>query len=114
MSVKKESGSGEHAAVKAYRQKLDSIQDHTLPELEKLNARIDAIVSKSDRPSRHDERRDGDEAPPVDVVFEIEEDPFPSVPPARRCALPPPGWECSREAGHDGPCAARRKDPRAE
>lgn len=24
-----------------------------------------------------------------------------------RCVVPPPGWWCSREAGHDGPCAAR-------
>lgn len=23
------------------------------------------------------------------------------------CALPPPGWNCSRTPGHDGPCAAR-------
>lgn len=23
------------------------------------------------------------------------------------CTLPPPGWWCSREPGHDGPCAAR-------
>jgi hypothetical protein len=23
------------------------------------------------------------------------------------CTLPPPGWSCSREPGHDGPCAAR-------
>lgn len=22
------------------------------------------------------------------------------------CALPPPGWHCTRGAGHDGPCAA--------
>lgn len=22
------------------------------------------------------------------------------------CRLPPPGWTCSRDAGHDGPCAA--------
>ena len=22
------------------------------------------------------------------------------------CPLPPPGWECTRDAGHDGPCAA--------
>lgn len=27
------------------------------------------------------------------------------VPPT--CTLPPEGWWCSREAGHDGPCAAR-------
>lgn len=23
------------------------------------------------------------------------------------CSLPPPGWWCSRAAGHEGPCAAR-------
>jgi hypothetical protein len=23
-----------------------------------------------------------------------------------KCSLPPPGWECSRNPGHDGPCAA--------
>ncbi len=23
------------------------------------------------------------------------------------CQLPPPGWWCSREPGHEGPCAAR-------
>lgn len=22
------------------------------------------------------------------------------------CTLPPPGWRCTREPGHDGPCAA--------
>ena len=22
------------------------------------------------------------------------------------CQIPPPGWYCTREAGHDGPCAA--------
>ncbi len=31
-----------------------------------------------------------------------------------RCQVPPPGWWCSRSAGHDGPCAARSwpEDPR--
>jgi hypothetical protein len=24
------------------------------------------------------------------------------------CTVPPAGWQCSREAGHEGPCAARR------
>ncbi len=24
-----------------------------------------------------------------------------------RCEVPPQGWWCSREPGHDGPCAAR-------
>jgi hypothetical protein len=28
--------------------------------------------------------------------------------PAERCTRPPSGWECSRPAGHDGPCAARQ------
>jgi hypothetical protein len=23
-----------------------------------------------------------------------------------RCNLPPKGWRCNAEAGHDGPCAA--------
>lgn len=23
------------------------------------------------------------------------------------CGIPPKGWQCSRAAGHDGPCAAR-------
>lgn len=23
-----------------------------------------------------------------------------------RCEVPPPGWWCSRDPGHDGPCAA--------
>ena len=25
------------------------------------------------------------------------------------CDVPPPGWWCSRDAGHDGPCAALRR-----
>jgi hypothetical protein len=28
------------------------------------------------------------------------------VPPAALCAKPPTGWVCTRERGHDGPCAA--------
>jgi len=27
------------------------------------------------------------------------------------CRVPPPGWWCSREADHDGPCAARPGEP---
>ena len=26
---------------------------------------------------------------------------------AERCSVPPCGWWCSREPGHEGPCAAR-------
>ena len=33
------------------------------------------------------------------------------VPADLGCKLPPRGWWCSREPGHDGPCAARRKSP---
>lgn len=25
---------------------------------------------------------------------------------AERCDVPPPGWRCTRKAGHEGPCAA--------
>lgn len=32
-------------------------------------------------------------------------------PGATGCAIPPDGWECSRERGHDGPCAATPKPP---
>lgn len=28
------------------------------------------------------------------------------VPPARACDKPPEGWYCTRERGHEGPCAA--------
>lgn len=28
-----------------------------------------------------------------------------------RCRVPPPGWSCSRQAGHEGPCAARPVSP---
>ena len=27
----------------------------------------------------------------------------------RKCQVPPIGWNCSRGAGHDGPCAARNQ-----
>jgi hypothetical protein len=28
------------------------------------------------------------------------------APPVAPCQLPPPGWRCTRDAGHEGPCAA--------
>jgi hypothetical protein len=31
-----------------------------------------------------------------------------------RCQVPPPGWWCSRTAGHAGPCAARPISTRVE
>lgn len=30
------------------------------------------------------------------------------------CTKPPPGWSCSREQGHEGPCAARAVRPDGE
>lgn len=30
---------------------------------------------------------------------------------AEPCSVPPPGWSCSRGAGHDGPCAASPVEP---
>jgi hypothetical protein len=30
-----------------------------------------------------------------------------SEPPWQGCEVPPDGWWCSREPGHEGPCAAR-------
>jgi len=29
------------------------------------------------------------------------------IAPTGECTVPPPGWVCSREPGHSGPCAAR-------
>ena len=31
----------------------------------------------------------------------------PTISQDARCQVPPEGWWCSREPGHDGPCAAR-------
>lgn len=33
-------------------------------------------------------------------------------PPRGTCTVPPTGWWCSREAGHEGPCAARPESER--
>jgi hypothetical protein len=30
--------------------------------------------------------------------------------PDGRCMVPPPGWWCPRQPGHDGPCAAQPED----
>ena len=58
--------SGEHAAVKAYRRKLESIKDSTLEELHDLNRKLDEQIENC--PARKDPRRDGDSDPPVDRV----------------------------------------------
>lgn len=33
---------------------------------------------------------------------------------AMKCQKPPEGWWCSRDSGHEGPCAARRFGERSE
>jgi hypothetical protein len=58
--------SGEHPIVIAFREKMDSIQDNTIPDAAELAARIERLKEKSDRPPI--DRRDGDSDPPVDIV----------------------------------------------
>lgn len=86
MSEPKRRTSGEHEAVIGFRRKLESISEHTMPQLTDLNARLDRLKKKSDPPKR-DPRREvddarQDDAVPVDVV-ELEPDPFPSVQPPK-------------------------------
>ncbi len=69
------STSGEHPIVIAFREKMDSIQDHTLPAAEECAARAEKLKAKSDRPP--DPRRDGDDEVPIDVVEVNEEKPWP-------------------------------------
>lgn len=47
---------------------------------------------------------------PTPVVRDPRVEPV-TVPPETKpvCTLPPEGWECSREPGHEGPCAASPK-----
>lgn len=54
---------------------------------------------------------DGDLWPSRPVLFRPLGAPPEGTEPAAQpqCQLPPPGWWCSRGAGHDGPCAARRE-----
>ncbi len=68
-------GSGEHPVVVAFREKMDSIQEHTLSETSELLERIERLKAKSDAPPK-DPRREGDEEEeiPVDVV-ELKEPP---------------------------------------
>ncbi len=67
---KPKGGSGEHPAVKAFRAKLDSVEDTTLEALKDLNRQLDEEIKAhpSSRPPKKDDRRDGDSEPPVDLV----------------------------------------------
>lgn len=81
VSEEPKKGSGTHPAVLAYRKKMDSVRDGTLPLVDALNARLDRALEKMRtlpppgtdprREPEEDERRE-EEEPPVDVVI-----PFP-------------------------------------
>lgn len=58
--------SGEHPAVQAFRDKLESIQEHTLEAIRDLNRKLEKEIGS--RPPRKDPRRDGESEPPVDIV----------------------------------------------
>ena len=45
-AVEKRTKSGPHPAVKAYRDKLQSVSDAVNPELDKLNAELDDFLSE--------------------------------------------------------------------
>lgn len=56
MNVKRTT-SGQHEAVKAFRKKLESIQDGTLADLEKLNRELNADIEAQQK---------ADSEPPAD------------------------------------------------
>jgi hypothetical protein len=88
MSGEKRTKSGDHPAVKAYRKKMDSITENTMPLLYELNDRIDEAMKKAKTPIplplERTEPGEDDEIP-VDVVRlpQVEKDPFPSKPPKK-------------------------------
>ncbi len=65
----KKTPSGEHPAVRAFRDKLEALQDTTLEAVRELNRKLEIELEKrrSSRPPK-DPRRDGDSLPPDDVV----------------------------------------------
>lgn len=61
--------SGEHEAVKAFREKLESIRENQLPELEALNERLLKLTTPVPKGDGHpDPRREEDGEIPVDIV----------------------------------------------
>lgn len=74
--AKKSAGSGEHPIVVEFRRKMESIAEHTAPELEALHEKIDRIA-RSSRPPKRDPRREDDDtdpAIPIDVVRFVDDD----------------------------------------
>ncbi len=65
----KKGSSGEHPAVVAFRDKMESIREHQLPELEALNERLLKLTTPVPKGDGHpDPRREDDGEVPVDVV----------------------------------------------
>lgn len=65
----KPSSSGEHPAVKQFRDKMESIRENQLPELEALNERLLRLTVPVPKGDGHpDARREDDGEIPVDVV----------------------------------------------
>jgi hypothetical protein len=89
--------SGENPAVRAFRDKLESIQEGTFAPLEDLNARLEKLQAKTPVPPRDPRREEEDDSPiredvvelpenaptPVRVRVAVEPDPFPSTPPPK-------------------------------
>lgn len=50
--------SGEHPVVVAFREKMDSIQEHTVPATEALLAQVQALKAKTDPPPAEDDDAD--------------------------------------------------------
>jgi len=66
--------SGEHPSVRGFREKMDSLDEGALTELQSINARLEALKKRSDRPAADPQREDDSEVP-VDVVEQPETDP---------------------------------------
>lgn len=61
--------SGEHPEVQAFREKMESIRENQLPELEALNERLLKLTTPVPKGDGHpDPRREDDGEIPVDVV----------------------------------------------
>lgn len=50
-------------------------------------------------------------APEPHYAEQLGINPAPRYAAPERCTVPPPGWNCSRVPGHDGPCAAQLATP---
>lgn len=65
--------SGQHPAVVALRDKLDSIAEHTVPATTALLSRVERLKSKSERPTAEDARREDEEEEQIHDVVTLPE-----------------------------------------